>query len=81
MSVKQKIREFILANYMFTDDQSRLPDEESFMQSGAMDSTGILELIMFIEESFGIKVADEEMIPANLDSVHNVTAFVQRKLA
>ncbi len=81
MSIKQKVRQFILSNYLFTDDDAMLPDTESLMQSGAMDSTGILELIMFIEETFGIKVADEEMIPANLDSVQNVVAFIERKLA
>lgn len=79
MSIKEQVRRFILTNYMFTDDESQLPDGESLMQSGVMDSTGILELIMFIEETFGIKVADEEMVPANLDSVDNVVAFVQRK--
>lgn len=81
MAIREQVRHFILANYMFTDDESKLSDDESLMQSGAMDSTGILELIMFVEETFGIKVADEDMLPANLDSVQNVVSFVQRKLA
>ena len=50
------------------------------MKSGIIDSTGMLELIMLVEEKFGIKVADDEMVPENLDSVSNVTAFVERKL-
>lgn len=79
MSVKQQVKHFILSNYLFTDDESKLKDAESLMQSGAMDSTGILELIMFLEEKFGIKVADEEMVPANLDSVHSIVGFVERK--
>jgi len=81
MSVKQQVRTFILSNYLFTEDESKLSDSQSLMQSGAMDSTGILELIMFLEEKFAIKVADEEMVPANLDSVLNVVAFIERKQA
>lgn len=81
MSIRQQVRHFILTNYLFTEDQQRLADAESLMQNGTMDSTGILELIMFLEETFGIKVADDEMVPANLDSVLNVVGFVERKQA
>lgn len=79
MSTAQQVREFILTNYLFTDDPTKLRDSESLMQSGTMDSTGILEMIMFLEERFGIKVADDEMIPTNLDSVANVVAYIERK--
>ena len=81
MSIKDQVRSFILTNYLFTDDAKALDDSVSLMQGGTMDSTGILELIMFLEEKFGIKVGDEEMIPANLDSVNNVVDFVGRKKA
>jgi acyl carrier protein len=81
MSIKQQLRHFVLTNYLFTEDESRLGDSQSLMQSGAMDSTGILELIMFLEEQYGIKVNDDEMVPANLDSVDNAVAFVERKRA
>ena len=60
MSIKQQVRQFILSNYLFSDDESKLADAESLMQSGTMDSTGILELIMFLEETFEIKVGDDE---------------------
>lgn len=80
-SPQQQIRRFILTNYLFTEDESRLGDSESLMKSGILDSTGILELIMFLEETFGIKVADEEMAPENLDSVANAVAFLGRKTA
>jgi acyl carrier protein len=79
MSVKDQVRKFILSNYLFTEDDKALDDSASLMQGGTMDSTGILELIMFLEEKFAIKVADEEMVPTNLDSVQNVVAFVARK--
>jgi len=74
-----KLRNFILENYLFTDDPSALDNDDSFLDSGIIDSTGILELIFFLEEEFAVKVEDEEMVPRNLDSVTNVIAFLQSK--
>ena len=79
MSVEQKIRDYILENYLFSDDQSQLKSGDSFLGKGIIDSTGILEVIYFLEDEFGIKVEDEEMIPENLDSVNNIVAFVGKK--
>ena len=79
MSVEQQVRDYILENYLFTDDESALNNTDSFLETGILDSTGILEVIYFIEEDFGIKVEDEEMIPENLDSVDRIAAFVKRK--
>lgn len=76
MDVKQKVRQFILKNYLFSTDESALKNDVSLMQAGIMDSTGVLELIMFLEEQFGMKVADEEMTPENLDSVDRIAGFV-----
>jgi acyl carrier protein len=81
MSIEAKIRDYILENYLFTDDQNALSNQESFLDKGIIDSTGIMEVIMFLEEEFGISVEDEEMIPENLDSVNNIVAFVNRKQA
>ena len=79
MPVEQPIRDYILENYLFTEDQSALANEDSFLEKGILDSTGILEIIYFIEDDFGIKVEDEEMVPENLDSVNNLVAFIGRK--
>ncbi len=79
MSIQSKIRNFILTNYLFTDDETKLENSASLIQAGTLDSTGVLELIAFVEESFGIQVADEEMVPANLDSVNSIVAFLARK--
>jgi len=79
MSVEQKVREYILDNYLFTDDQSALANEDSFLNKGIIDSTGIMEVIFFIEQEFGIQVDDEEMVPENLDSVKNIVSFIERK--
>ena len=79
MTTKQQIRHFILDNFLFTNDPSKLADEESLLESGVLDSTGVLELILFIEERFGLKVAHDEMTPANLDSVEHIAAYLDRK--
>lgn len=81
MSLNNEIKLFILQNYLFTDDQSVLADEESLMQKGIIDSTGILELVNHLEDTYALKVADEEMVPENLDTIANIVAFVERKRA
>jgi acyl carrier protein len=81
MSLRAQIKQFILNNYLFSNDESALADDDSLLQKGIVDSTGILELIMHVEETFGIKVLEHEMVPANLDSVAAVSSFVERKLA
>lgn len=77
--MRNEIRGFILANFLFTRDESKLADDVSLLGQGLMDSTGVLELISFLEKTFGIALADEEMIPENLDSVDRICAFVERK--
>ena len=79
MNIEQQLREYILDNFLFTDDQSILNNGDSFLVKGILDSTGILEVIYFLEDEFGIKVEDEEMIPENLDSINNLVAFVNKK--
>lgn len=80
MSIEKRVRDYILENYLFTDDQSELNNDESFLAKGIVDSTGVLEVIMFLEESFSIIVEDDEMIPENLDSVNNIVQFIQRRM-
>ncbi|MBM4221038.1 MAG: acyl carrier protein [Gammaproteobacteria bacterium] len=79
MSDLQCIKAFVLKNFLFTDDASALSDNTSLIGEGIIDSTGILELVSYLEESFSIKVADEEMTPANFDSIQNIAAFVGQK--
>ena len=81
MSNEEKIRNYILENFLFTDDQSALSSKDSFMDKGIIDSTGILEVIYFLEDEFNMEVDDEEMVPENLDSVNNIVAFIARKLS
>ena len=74
-----KIRKYILENFMFTDDEAALSNDDSFLEKGIIDSTGMLELIAFIGDEFQITLEDDELIPDNLDSVNRVAAFIQRK--
>ena len=81
MAVREQLRTYILENFLFTDDPSALVDSDSFLQKGIIDSTGIMEVIFFLEDELGVQVADTEMVPENLDSVDNLVAFVGRKKA
>ena len=78
-SLHDSIRRFILENYLFTDDVAQLGLDDSLLGRGIVDSTGMLEIILFIEEQLGVKVADTEMVPENLDSVNRIAAFVSSK--
>lgn len=75
----QKVRTYILQNFLFSDDASLLKDTDSLLGQGIIDSTGALELIHFLETEFGIKVDDTEMTPENLDSVDKIMALLERK--
>lgn len=78
MDTKQQIRNFVTSNF-YVADPAALQDEASLLDQGIIDSTGVLEVIFFIEENFGIKVEDGEMLPENLDSVERIASFVERK--
>ncbi|HDD24322.1 MAG TPA: acyl carrier protein [Chloroflexi bacterium] len=78
-STQTMVRNYILENFLFSDNQSDLTDEVSFLEEGIVDSTGVLELVMFVEETFGIRVEDEEIIPDNFDSVAKLSRYVEKK--
>ena len=78
-SLLERIQLFILENYLFTSDTGALGVDDSLLGRGIVDSTGMLEIIMFIEEQLGVTVQDEEMVPENLDSVSRIAAFVDSK--
>lgn len=77
--IKKQVREFIIENFLFGDDDG-LHDSTSFLDEGIIDSTGILELVTFLEETFSITVEDEELVPENLDSLNNIDAFLKKKI-
>lgn len=79
MNIAKDVKSYILENYLFTEDESALANDDSFLEKGILDSTGILEVIFFIEDEYGFKVEDDEMIPDNLDSVERLVTFVKHK--
>ena len=79
--IESAVREFVAEKFMFGQGADTLSSETSFLESGLIDSTGVLELVMFIEDNYRVKVADDEMLPENLDSVRAIAAYVMRKLS
>ena len=79
VNVKGAIKTFIIDNFLFGNEDEPFSEEDSFLENGIIDSTGVLELIEFIEEKFRINTEDDELIPENLDSLNNVTNYVIRK--
>ena len=78
MDTKGIVRNFVVENFLFGED-GKLEEDTSFLESGIVDSTGILELVAFLEETFKIRMEDEELIPENLDSISNVVKYLGRK--
>jgi len=78
--MQNEIRQFVIDNFLFGQSDRQLGNSDSFLESGIIDSTGVLELIAFIESKYEVSIADEELVPANLDSIDRVSAFVERKL-
>ena len=76
---KVKIRAFIIENFLFGEDTD-LKDNTSFLEEGIIDSTGVLELIEFLEEEFALEIDDEDMIPENLDSLNNIERYINKLL-
>jgi acyl carrier protein len=80
MSHIDTVREFIVENFLFGDGEM-LHEDTSFMEEGIIDSTGILELVMFLEETYSMKIEDEELVPENMDNMQNIAQFLDRKLS
>jgi acyl carrier protein len=79
-TIGQRVRSFIEDNFLFRAAITELPDEASLLESGVMDSTGILELVAFLEGDFAIAMTDAEIVPENLDSIAAITRFVAGKI-
>jgi acyl carrier protein len=78
-SVEDEIRDFIVDNFLFGEEDSRLSGDDSFMEQGIVDSTGVLELVAFIENTYGIKINNAELVPDNLDSINKLVQFINGK--
>ena len=78
--IKDKARAFIVENFLYGND-GNLKDETSFLEGGILDSTGVLELVSFLEETFSIHVEGDDLVPENLDSLNNIQAYVVKRIS
>ncbi len=74
------IRKFIINNFILSNHKENIDTNKSLYENRIVDSTGVLEIVDFLEETFGIKIEDAELIPDNLDSIKKMSEFVQRKI-
>jgi acyl carrier protein len=81
LDIRSDIRGFILDNFMMGRDPEELTDSGSLLELGIIDSTGVLELVGFMEEKYGLQVEDEDLVPDNLDSMDNLVGYIQKKTA
>ena len=75
----ETVRHFVVEKFLFGEDD-KLKEDTSFMEEGIIDSTGILELVLFLEETYGVKIEDEELVPQNMDGLQNIARFLDGKL-
>ena len=78
--IRQELRRFVTTNFLLGEEGDGLGDDSSFLEQGIVDSTGVLELVSFLERRYAITLEDEELVPDNLDSIDNLMAFLERKL-
>jgi acyl carrier protein len=80
MALNDELRRFVTDNFMFGKAGAGLADDDSFLERGIIDSTGVMELVAFLEEQYGIKLHDQDLIPDNLDSIKGLARFVESRL-
>ncbi len=80
-NIEGRLRSFLAESILFRDDGYPYPDEASFLETGTVDSMNVMEIALFAEEAFHVKIADHEIVPANFDSVRSLSEFIRRKQA
>jgi acyl carrier protein len=78
-TIKDKVRNFIVENFLFGDTSYHLADDASLIENDIIDSTAVLELVAFIEDNFGITMSDADIVPANLDSLARISSFIETR--
>jgi len=78
VDIASEVRDFVITSFLF-GKADRLTDDDSLLDNGVIDSTGVLELVSFVQDRFDIEIESDEIIPANLDSIHNLVEFIGRK--
>ena len=80
MEIEAQIRKYVAQNLLFSDNGFEYDDDDSFLQEGIVDSVGVLELVLFVEETFGVAVDDREITPDNFDSVNKLARYIRSKV-
>lgn len=81
MNTREELRRFVIDNFLFGQNGDNLQDSASFLEAGIVDSTGVLELVTFIEQRFGIAMRDGDLVPENLDTIDNAVRFIEGRLS
>ena len=81
MDIEARIRSYIAQNLLFSDNGFNYSDDDSFLQEGIVDSVGVLELVLFVEQTFGVDVHDQDITPDNFDSVSRLANYIRRQTA
>ncbi len=81
MEIENELKEYIIDNFMFADDDGSLTSDASLFDNGIIDSTGVLDLVSFIEETYEIQVDDTDLVPENFDSLSNIKKYIESRLA
>lgn len=79
MNLEKEIRDFVVENFLLGADGSQIGGKDSFLERGIIDSTGVLEIVNYLESRYGIPINDEDLVPENLDTIENIVRFVKRK--
>ncbi|GMV32605.1 MAG: acyl carrier protein [Chloroflexi bacterium] len=77
--IENKIRKFLSENFILSEQANQLSPSDSFLEKGIIDSTGILELVFFVEDQFNVQIDTAEVLPENFDSIQNLSAYIRRK--
>lgn len=78
--ITAKVQSFVVENFLFRSDRDALSETESLIEANIIDSTGVLELVGFLESDFKISVGDGDIVPENLDTIRSIASYIQRKL-
>ncbi|WP_161569180.1 acyl carrier protein [Candidatus Oscillochloris fontis] len=80
MEINERIREFVVENCLFGDTSVDLTDDTALLDSGIIDSTGVIEMVFFISETFGLEVPAEDMLPENFNSIARLSAYIEQRI-
>jgi len=79
MSIEERVKNFISENILFSDNGYPYNENDSFLEKGVVDSMNVMEIVAFVEDTFGVNISDSDIVPSNFDSISNITKFIEIK--